>query len=137
MTGAMATAYVDETLRLRHEAGLDDALIARATGAARSTVRDWFARRSAPVGFFPRKIAKGVTPMIDAFSGVRTSALSNVLLDVRVSAFFFRRKIAVRLALFNQPPGCGAMFLRVVGLEDHLFVVVQTQPLETFEDRTG
>ena len=50
MTGAMATAYVDETLRLRREAGLDDALIARATGAARSTVRDWFARRSAPTG---------------------------------------------------------------------------------------
>ena len=50
MTSAMATAYVDETLRLRHEAGLDDALIARATGAARSTVRDWFARRSAPTG---------------------------------------------------------------------------------------
>ena len=50
MTSAMATAYVDETLRLRREAGLDDALIARATGAARSTVRDWFARRSAPDG---------------------------------------------------------------------------------------
>ena len=50
MSGAMATAYVDETLRLRRDAGLDDAMIARATGAARSTVRDWFARRSAPTG---------------------------------------------------------------------------------------
>jgi hypothetical protein len=57
-SSAMATAYVDETLRLRREAGLDDAMIARATGAARSTVRDWFARRSAPTGLRAERLGE-------------------------------------------------------------------------------
>jgi uncharacterized protein (DUF2384 family) len=46
----MALAYADEALRIRREGQLNDAMIARATGAARSTVRDWLARRSAPTG---------------------------------------------------------------------------------------
>jgi hypothetical protein len=46
----MALAYADEAVRLRDEGRLTDAMIARATGAARSTVRDWLARRSAPTG---------------------------------------------------------------------------------------
>lgn len=46
----MATAFADEALRIHQDGGLNDVLIARATGAARSTVRDWFARRSSPTG---------------------------------------------------------------------------------------
>jgi|SRR5215207_10107244 hypothetical protein len=46
----MATVFADEALRIRRDGGLNDELIARATGAARSTVRDWFAHRSAPTG---------------------------------------------------------------------------------------
>ena len=46
---SMATAFAEEAIHLR-ESGLTDEIIARATGAARSTVRDWFARRSAPTG---------------------------------------------------------------------------------------
>ena len=46
----MAIAFADEALRIRNDAGLSDEIIARATGSARSTVRDWFARRSAPTG---------------------------------------------------------------------------------------
>lgn len=45
----MAAVFADEAVRIRDH-GLNDELIARATGAARSTVRDWLARRSAPTG---------------------------------------------------------------------------------------
>lgn len=44
------TALALEAVRIRESAGLNDALIARATGAARSTVRDWLAQRSSPTG---------------------------------------------------------------------------------------
>jgi hypothetical protein len=47
---AMATAYASEAIRLRDSAGITDGLMARATGAAPSTVRDWFAERSSPTG---------------------------------------------------------------------------------------
>ena len=46
----VATASIDEAVRIRRDGGLNDDLIARATGAARSTVREWLARRSAPTG---------------------------------------------------------------------------------------
>jgi transcriptional regulator with XRE-family HTH domain len=45
-----STVFADEAVRLRDDAGLTDAMIARATGAAPSTVRDWLAGRSAPTG---------------------------------------------------------------------------------------
>jgi hypothetical protein len=53
----MATAFADEAIQLR-EGGLTDEMIARATGAARSTVRDWFARRSAPTGRRAERLAE-------------------------------------------------------------------------------
>ena len=40
------------------ERGLTDEMIARATGAARSTVREWFARRSAPTGQRAERLAE-------------------------------------------------------------------------------
>jgi len=46
----VAIAFADEALRIKRTAGIGDELIARSTGAARSTVRDWLARRSAPTG---------------------------------------------------------------------------------------
>jgi hypothetical protein len=46
----MALALADEARRIRTDGGLNNEMIARATGAAPSTVRDWFARRSAPTG---------------------------------------------------------------------------------------
>ena len=46
----MSTAHADEAVRIRDEAGLTDQLIARATGAAPSTVREWLAHRSSPSG---------------------------------------------------------------------------------------
>jgi uncharacterized protein (DUF2384 family) len=53
----VATAFADEAIRMR-EGGLNDAMIARATGAAPSTVRGWFARRSAPTGSRAERIAE-------------------------------------------------------------------------------
>lgn len=54
----MATAFADEALRIRRDGGLTDEMIARATGAARSTVRDWFAHRSAPTGPRAERVAE-------------------------------------------------------------------------------
>lgn len=54
----MATAYADEAVRLRREGRLNDEMIARATGAARSTVRDWLARRSAPTGVRAERVGE-------------------------------------------------------------------------------
>jgi hypothetical protein len=54
----MATAYADEAVRLRSEAYLNDDMIARATGAARSTVRDWLSRRSAPTGVRAERVGE-------------------------------------------------------------------------------
>jgi hypothetical protein len=46
----MSTAFADEAVRLHLDARLSDDLVSRGTGAAPSTVRDWFARRSSPSG---------------------------------------------------------------------------------------
>jgi hypothetical protein len=54
----MAIAYADEAVRIRHDAGLNDEMIARGTGAARSTVRDWLARRSSPTGIRAERIGE-------------------------------------------------------------------------------
>ena len=54
----MTLAYAEEAIRIREEGNLTDALIARATGAARSTVRDWFALRSAPSGARAERVAE-------------------------------------------------------------------------------
>jgi hypothetical protein len=46
----MSTAFAEEAVRIRDVGHLNDVLIARATGAARSTVRGWLALRSSPTG---------------------------------------------------------------------------------------
>src|SRR3954454_12167562 len=51
-------AYADEAVRLRTKGHLNDEMIARATGAARSTVRDWLARRSAPTGLRAERVGE-------------------------------------------------------------------------------
>jgi hypothetical protein len=47
-----------EAVRLRDEAGLGSALIARATGAAPRTVRDWLSGRSSPAGIPADRISE-------------------------------------------------------------------------------
>jgi len=53
----MAVAFAHEARRV-HEIGLSDVQIARAAGAAPSTVRDWFALRSSPTGTRAERIAE-------------------------------------------------------------------------------
>jgi hypothetical protein len=54
----MATAFADEAVRIHEVAHLSDAQIGRAVGAAPSTVRDWFARRSSPTGKRAERVAE-------------------------------------------------------------------------------
>ena len=54
----MRTALAEEAIRLRRDGHLSDQLIARATGAARSTVRGWLARRSEPTGARAERVAE-------------------------------------------------------------------------------
>jgi hypothetical protein len=54
----MATAFAEEAVRIRDNGHLNDALIARATGAARSTVRGWLSLRSAPSGTRADRVAE-------------------------------------------------------------------------------
>jgi uncharacterized protein (DUF2384 family) len=54
----MSTAFADEALRIRDNGRLNDEIIARATGSARSTVRDWFSRRSSPTGVRAERVGE-------------------------------------------------------------------------------
>src|SRR6516164_9120453 len=54
----MATAFTDEVVRIHEVARLSDAQIGSAVGAAPSTVRDWFARRSSPTGRRAERVAE-------------------------------------------------------------------------------
>jgi uncharacterized protein (DUF2384 family) len=54
----VAVAFADEVSRIREVGHLSDAQIGRAVGAAPSTVRDWFARRSSPTGSRAERVAE-------------------------------------------------------------------------------
>jgi len=54
----MATAFAEEAVRIHAVAQLSDAQIAKAVGAAPSTVRDWLARRSSPTGSRAERLAE-------------------------------------------------------------------------------
>lgn len=54
----MATALAKEARRVHERGHLSDQLIARATGAARSTVRGWLALRNEPSGRRAERVAE-------------------------------------------------------------------------------
>jgi transcriptional regulator with XRE-family HTH domain len=54
----MAVAFADEAVRLRDSSGLSTEVIARATGAAQTTVRDWLKHRTSPTGTRADRIAE-------------------------------------------------------------------------------
>ena len=54
----MATAFAKEARRVHERGHLSDQLIARATGAARSTVRGWLSLRSEPTGPRAERVAE-------------------------------------------------------------------------------
>jgi transcriptional regulator with XRE-family HTH domain len=54
----MTLAYAEEAIHVHDTGHLTDREIARATGAAPSTVREWLARRSAPSGVRAERLAE-------------------------------------------------------------------------------
>jgi hypothetical protein len=54
----MSLAYAEEAIHVHDTGHLSDRDIARATGAAPSTVREWLARRSAPSGVRAERLAE-------------------------------------------------------------------------------
>jgi hypothetical protein len=54
----MATAFAEEAIRIHELGHLSDGQVAIATGAAPSTVRDWFAGRSSPTGKRAERVAE-------------------------------------------------------------------------------
>ena len=54
----MATAFAEEAIRIHELGHLSDRQVAQATGAAPSTVRDWFAGRSSPTGTRAERVAE-------------------------------------------------------------------------------
>jgi hypothetical protein len=54
----MTTAFAKEARRVHERGHLSDQLIARATGAARSTVRGWLALRNEPTGRRAERVAE-------------------------------------------------------------------------------
>src|SRR2546423_8350600 len=54
----MTTAFAEEAVRIHQGAHLTDRQIARATGAAPSTVRSWLSGRSAPTGDRAERVAE-------------------------------------------------------------------------------
>jgi len=54
----MTLAYANEAIRVHNTGHLSDREIARATGAAPRTVREWLARRSAPSGVRAERLAE-------------------------------------------------------------------------------
>jgi uncharacterized protein (DUF2384 family) len=55
---ATTSAFAEEARRIHELGHLSDQLIARASGAAPSTVRDWLALRSAPTGVRAERVAE-------------------------------------------------------------------------------
>jgi uncharacterized protein (DUF2384 family) len=65
----MAAVFAREVSRIRQVGNLSNAQIGRATGAAPSTVRDWFARRSSPRGLRAERVAE-LAEIVDRLSRV-------------------------------------------------------------------
>src|SRR5687767_15959042 len=101
------------------------------------THRERFARGRASLRFFFCEIAIWIAPWIDSFEGLRASAFRNLLLYLVVVTLFLRGEIAIGLAFFEKTVRGGAMLRRVIRLEDEIFVVVETEPLESVDDRAG
>jgi hypothetical protein len=55
---SMTLAYAEEAIHIHDTGHLSDREIARATGAAPSTVREWLARRRAPTGIRAERLAE-------------------------------------------------------------------------------
>lgn len=81
----MATAFAEEVVRIHEVAHLSDTQIARAVGAAPSTVRDWFARRTSPTGKRAERVAE-LAEIVDRLARVIEPAYIPVWLSRPIEA---------------------------------------------------
>jgi transcriptional regulator with XRE-family HTH domain len=81
----MATAYAEEAVHVRRTGHLSHREIARATGAAPSTVREWLAGRSAPSGSRAERLAE-LSSMVERLGRVIQPAYIPVWLNKPISA---------------------------------------------------
>jgi uncharacterized protein (DUF2384 family) len=88
----MATAFAEEAVRIHEVAHLSDAQIARAVGAAPSTVRDWFARRSSPTGRRAERVAE-LAEIVDRLARVMAPDYIPVWLSRPIEALDDRKPL--------------------------------------------
>jgi uncharacterized protein (DUF2384 family) len=81
----MATAFAEEVVRIHEAAHLSDVQIGRAVGAAPSTVRDWFARRSSPTGQRAERVAE-LAEIVDRLARVIDATYIPVWLSKPIEA---------------------------------------------------
>jgi hypothetical protein len=74
--------------------------------------------------------------MIRTFGGMRARAVSNALLYGGIVALLLGREVSISLALRDEFVGGRSVLRSVSRLKHNVFVVIQTQPFETFYDRT-
>jgi len=90
----MATnaAFAEEALRIRELGHLNYQLIAKATGAAPSTVRDWLALRSAPTGVRAERLAE-LAALVDRLARVMRAEYIPVWLSKPIEALDDRKPV--------------------------------------------
>ncbi len=73
--------------------------------------------------------------MIDsAFCGVRAGAFGDVALDVFIGVFSSRRKVSVSFAFVEEFLRGRSVLRGVRRLKNDFFVVIQSEPFESFDD---
>ena len=88
----MATAFADEAIRIHELGHLSDAQVALATGAAPSTVRDWFAGRSSPTGTRAERVAE-LAEIVDRLTRIVDPAYIPVWMSKPIEALDDRKPL--------------------------------------------
>jgi uncharacterized protein (DUF2384 family) len=88
----MATAFAEEAVRIRNVGHLSDVQIGTAVGAAPSTVRDWFARRSSPSGRRAERVAE-LAEIVDRLTRVMDAEYIPVWLSRPIEALDDRKPL--------------------------------------------
>jgi putative toxin-antitoxin system antitoxin component (TIGR02293 family) len=88
----MATAFAEEAVRIHEVAHLSDTQIANAVGAAPSTVREWFARRSSPTGQRAERVAE-LAEIVDRLARVMEADYIPVWLSRPIEALDDRKPL--------------------------------------------
>ena len=88
----MAVAFAQEVIRIHEVGQLSDVQIGKAVGAAPSTVRDWFARRSSPTGTRAERVAE-LAEIVDRLARVIDADYIPVWLSKPIEALDDRKPL--------------------------------------------